>query len=118
MTVESSIFDTLKGLVGNRVFPDFAPFGTATPFIVYSQSGGQVIRPVANVVPDKKNGLFMINVWADTRAQAASIALSVEQAMIEATVFNARPLEAPTSINDPDLSRFGTSQSFTIWSSR
>ena len=40
MTIETAIYDALKGLVGNRVFPDFAPLGTVRPFITYEQAGG------------------------------------------------------------------------------
>lgn len=118
MTVETAIFDALKTLVGNRVFPDVAPWETARPYITYQQIGGQVIRPLDRVVPDKKHGIFQVNVWADTRADAAAMALQVESALIQAAAFLCKPEGAPIANHEPDLNRYGTIQDFSIWSSR
>jgi len=118
MTIESDIYDTIKGLVGNRVFPDVAPWETARPYITYQQIGGQVIRPLDRVVPDKKHGIFQVNVWADTRAEAAAMALQVEAALIQSTAFICKPDSAPIANHEPDLNRYGTIQDFSIWSSR
>ena len=101
MTVESDLFSTLKALVTNRVFPDLAPLNTPRPFIVYSQVGGQAIAYLENTMPDKKHGRFQIDVYADTRAACAAVALQVEMVMTAATAFQARALSAPTSSSHP-----------------
>ena len=115
MSVESDLYDTLKGLVGNRVFPDFAPFTTARPFITYQQIGGGVIRPLGGEVPHKKNARMQINIWADNRASASSISAQVEDALRVASVFVAKPESALNSMYEEDLKIYGAAQDFSIW---
>lgn len=118
MTVESDIFDQLKGLVGNRVFPDFAPVSTQRPYITYVQIGGEAVSFIENALPSKKNGMYQVNVWAQTRADSAQVALQVEAALVVASVFQARPMSAVISDYDPDIPVYGTRQDFSIWSDR
>lgn len=118
MTIESDIYDTLKGLVGNRVFPDVAPFSTTRPYITYQQVGGTPIHYIDPTLADKKHGLFQINVWAETRSQAASLALQVEAAFIAATAYQARPAGGLVAQHEPDLNLYGTMQDFDVWSTR
>lgn len=118
MSVESDLYDALKGLVGNRVFPDIAPFDTPRPYITYQQLGGRVINYTDPSLPDKQNGEFQINVWGDTRASVAALMLQVDAALRGAAAFVARPLAAPVSRHEPELERYGALQDFSIWSSR
>jgi hypothetical protein len=118
MTTESTIFDTLKSLVSNRVYPDVAPAGAATPYITYQQVGGEALAYVENTLPSSKNGRYQVNVWATTRAAAAALALQVEAALVQASAFQARAVGAPAATLDMDLSLYGTLQDFTIWSTR
>lgn len=118
MTVESDLYTLLKGLVGDRVYPDVAPLSTPRPYITYQQIGGQVLSYVGPEVPSEKNGSFQINVWADSRLAAAALALQVEAAFIGATVFVASPESAPIAQHEPDLNLYGTIQDFSIWSNR
>lgn len=118
MSVESDIYTTLKGLVSNRCFPDFAPLGTVRPFIVYEQTGGETLAYVEGVLPDKKNGRFEIGVYADSRALCASIALQVESAMAAATVFQATAIHAPISDYEGELKIYSSLQNFSVWSAR
>lgn len=118
MTVESSLFSLLSPLAGGRVFPDVAPLSTPRPYITYQQIGGRVLAPLSGTVPDKQHGLFQVNVWADSRAAAAALALQVESAFRQATVFQAKPDSAPIAQHEPDLSLYGTIQDFSIWSLR
>lgn len=118
MTVESDIYNTLKTLVSNRVFPDIAPISTVKPYITYSQIGGEAISYIENTVPDGKIGRFQFNVWADTRASASSVMLGVEAALITATAFAARPIGASSSSYDYDMALYGSMQDFTIASTR
>jgi hypothetical protein len=117
MTVESDLYDTLK-VICARTFPDVAPFDTPKPYVTYQQIGGDVIRPLANVVPDKENGEFQVNVWAETRVSAKALIKQIEAALIVATTFQARPVSAPSSDYDHDNLVYGALQSFSIWSTR
>lgn len=118
MTIESDLFDAVKGLVSNRAFPDFAPLATALPYITYTQIGGEPASFVENTVPSKKNGRFQVNVWGTTRASCSSLILQIESALVTATAFQARPVSAASSDYDHDMALYGAMQDFTIWSTR
>ncbi len=118
MTVESSLYDTLKGLVSNRCFPDFAPLGTVRPFITVEQAGGEALSFLDGTLPDKKHGRFEIGVYADSRASCAAIALQVEAAMAAATAFNASAIHAPISDYAPDVKIYSSTQNFSVYSTR
>ncbi|HEV2612540.1 MAG TPA: DUF3168 domain-containing protein [Noviherbaspirillum sp.] len=116
MTVESDIFNLLKGLAGNRVYPDRAPADTARPYIVYQQAGGESIAYVENTLPDQENARFQIAVWADTRMAAKALIKQVEAALVTTTMFQTKALGASVSTMDEEL--YGSRQDFSIWSSR
>ena len=118
MTVESDLFDTLKGLVSNRCYPDFAPVGTVRPFICFEQTGGDAMHYLEGTLPDKKHGRFEMGVYADTRAACAALALQVETAMAGATVFVATALHAPVSDLAQDVMIYSSTQNFSVFSTR
>ena len=118
MTVESNIYDAVKGLVANRVFPDVAPSGTALPYITYQQVGGDAPTFLERSVVPKKNGSFQLNVWATTRAEAATLILAIEAALITATTFQAVPRAAPIAGYAEEPATYGYLQQFSIWSDR
>lgn len=118
MSVEADIFAALKGLVGNRCYPDFAPLGTVRPFICFEQTGGEAVSFVEGTLPDKKNGRFEIGVYADTRAACAALALQVESAMASATAFQATAIHAPISDFAADVGIYSSTQNFSVWSTR
>lgn len=118
MTVETDILAALTGIVSGRVFPDIAPVKTARPYITFQQIGGQTLQPLDNSLPDKKNGRFQVDVWASTRLQAAAIALQVEAALVGSVVFTCRAIGAHANRHEPDDGLYGTTQDFSVWSSR
>lgn len=118
MTVEAKIFALLAPLVEERVFPDVAPFGTARPYVTYQQIGGEVISTLGREVPNKQHGFFQVQVWCDTRLNAAALALQIEDAFRTATAFQAAPVSAPIAHHEPDLGLYGTQQDFSVWSDR
>ena len=118
MTVEADIFDTLKGLVSNRCFPDFAPLGTVRPFITYEQAGGEALSFVDGTLPDKKHGRFEVGVFADSRTQCASIALQVEAAMAATTAFQCTAINAPISDYASEVKIYSSTQNFSVFSTR
>jgi len=118
MTVEADIFATLRTLVSDRVYPDFAPVGAARPYITYHQIGGQATQFMERALPSLKNGHFQISTWGDTRAQVASISGQVETAMVQATAFQCDVLAAPIARYDEEVPIYGAHQDFSIWSAR
>lgn len=118
MSVESDIFATLRTLVSDRVFPDYAPVGTARPFITYHQTGGQATQFMERALPSLKNSHFQISTWGDSRAQVASISGQVEAAMVQATAFQCDVLAAPDASVDFEVPLYGAHQDFSIWSAR
>jgi hypothetical protein len=116
MSLESSIFDALKALVSNRVYPDVAPENTARPYITYQQVGGEAVNFVDTATtPSKKNARFQINCWADTRAAAATLAGQVEAAIRGVTTINPTVLGAPVAVFDLETKLRGTRQDFSVW---
>ena len=116
--LEQTLFTILGPLVGNRVFPDTAPFTTPKPYITYQQVGGDLIKPLGKSVPDKQNALVQINVWEDTRVKAKELALDIEDAIRTSELFNGQPDSGIIATNEPDLKLYGTRQDFSIWYSR
>jgi len=114
MTFEADLFTLLK-LDCDRVFPDFAPVSTPRPYCTYQSIGGQVINPLGNEAPGKRNSEIQVNVWADTRASALTLSRAIEDRMRGATAFIGRPLSAPTSDFDADIPVYGCLQSFSCW---
>lgn len=103
-----------------RVFPDFAPQGTACPLVTYSHFGGPVVDYLDNTVADKRSTLMQISAWATTRRESIELIRSIEAAMRAASVFTATPPDEPFSTVEQDVQpvRYGASQVFEIWSSR
>jgi hypothetical protein len=112
--VEGDLYNTLNTLVANRCYADIAPAGAAKPYITYQQVGGEAINFLEQVtIPTKKNARFQINVWADTRIQASTLAAQVENAM-------RLNLALQTTVEGAIVSRYednlyGTRQDFSVW---
>lgn len=118
MVIEEKINTLLSPLFADRVFPDVAPFGTVTPYCTYQQVGGDVINTLSGDMPDKQNGRFQINFWADTRLNAASLKKPIEDAFCGAETMQASPESAAIAQHEPDLNLYGYRQDFSIWSDR
>jgi hypothetical protein len=102
----------------SRVYPDVAPAGVARPFVVWQQIGGDLVRPLANDVPDKRNAYIQVAVWSETRIEANTLSLQIEAALINATAFVARQQAALAATFDEDTTLRGARQDFTIWATR
>lgn len=118
MTVEADIYTLLRGLVGDKVYPDTAPLGTPPPYIVYQQVGGRTLQYLGREVPNKKNGRFQVSGWAGTRKAASALQLAIENAFMTATTFQAEPLGSPVATSADELPLKGSRQDFSIWSDR
>lgn len=115
MTVESNVFDALKTLVTNRVYPDVAPSGAVKPYITYQQVGGQAANFLESATVGLRNGRFQINTWATTRAEAMSLCRSAEDAMVTSATLRAYVLGAPVSTYEEDTLLYGARQDFGVW---
>lgn len=119
MTIEKDIFDALKTLVSNRVYPDVNDAPTVTtPYIVYQEIGGEDPVFLEQAEPSKENGRFQVVYWATTRAVSKALAKQGETAMTMSTTFQAKPIGGKTSVIDDDTKLRGTRQDFTVWSDR
>jgi hypothetical protein len=114
MTLESQIFDALKGLVANRVFPDVAP-DAVLPYITYQQVGGQAVNFTDGTIPDRSNARIQINVWAATRLEASRIGAEAEGAIRAATALQPTVLSARVGLYDDETKARGTMQDFDLW---
>jgi len=118
MTIEEDLGALLGGLVATRVYPDVAPFDTPRPYLTYQKIGGSPINYTTDELPTTQHSLVQINVWADSRVAASTLARQVENTLRQATSLTARPEGEPISQHEPDLGRYGTLQDFSIWSAR
>ena len=117
MSLESDLYAALAA-VCPRVYPDTAPDNPVRPYVTWQQLGGAVITPVADEVPDQENAFVQVNVWADTRLEAKTLAKAIEAALITSAALNARPQAAATSTMDDEVRLYGCAQDFSIWAPR
>jgi len=116
VTIESTIFDALKVLVGpdDRVFPDNAPAGTATPYITFQQVGGASINFLDGSDPGKGIPRFQVNVWAKTRGQAKSLMKQATAALRAVAVLQTTVEGEPTAVYEEDTQLRGMHQDFSF----
>lgn len=115
MTVEAMIYAALRGLVGDRVYPDYAPENTPRPYITYQQIGGASINFLDATNPSKANSRMQISVWADTRALASATVASIEETMRALEALQTEVLGQPMALNDPITKLRGFAQDFSFW---
>lgn len=119
MTVETALFDLLKGLVTDQVYPDTAPTPLpARPYITFQQIGGKSKRFLDGGIPSKRNVRMQLNWWCDTRLAASALGKQIEDALAAATTLTAEPLSEATSLHEEDLSLYGAQQDWSIWIDR
>jgi hypothetical protein len=115
MSLESLIFDALKGLVSNRVYPDLAPEGEPPPYIVYQQVGGNPTNFTEGTSPALKNGRVQVAVWSTTRVQASTLMDQAAAALRATTALNTTVLYEKVSDYDSDTKLRGARQDFSFW---
>lgn len=115
MSLESLIFDALKGVLASRVYPDVAPEGVEAPFGTYQAVGGGAVNYVEASVPDRQNARVQVTVWAATRTEASLIGKQVEDALRLALPLQTTVLTARRSVYEEDTRRRGSMQDFDFW---
>jgi len=114
MTVEAEIRRAVAPMVEDRVFPDEAPPDTSLPYVTYSQIGGRPLTFLAGL-PDKRNGRFQFNVWANTRDEANALMRAIADALELDSVLQATPLGELAGALEPETKLRGATQDFSIW---
>lgn len=113
--IEQDLFNALKGLVSNRVYPLVMPQSPTYPAIVYNRiavnaqnvlEGGSTIDQVR----------FQVDTYATTYAGAKTIAAQVRVA-VEAASFKGT-LQSDQDFFEPDINLYRVSQDFYIWEKR
>ena len=115
MSVEATIFNALKHLVANRVYPDMAPESISRPYITFQQVGGRSVNFLSGDLPDKRNSRFQINVWADSRLDAARVAKQVDDTLRQVNALQTTVLSEPIATVEPETRLYGTRQDVSFW---
>lgn len=115
MSVEATIFNALKHLVANRVYPDIAPESVRRPYITYSQVGGKSVNFMSADLPDKRNSRFQFNVWADSRLDATKVAKQIDETLRQVKALQTTVLSEPVATVEPETRLYGTRQDFSFW---
>lgn len=117
ITLETLLSDTLKTLC-DRTFPDAAPEGTATPYVVWHILGGRTVQYVEGQLATRRNALVQINVWHESRAVANQLSLDIEAALVAHTTLRAEAQGGLQSAYDEDVELRGSMQDFSMWADR
>ena len=111
MTIAADI-TTLIEAICPRVFPVVAPTNTERPYVTYQFIGGEVINPLDNSAPGKRNVTVQVDVWAETHKSANELIGQIEDAM---RPMPARPVSAAFNDYDHDMNVFSAQQEYTLW---
>jgi len=116
VSFESDLFDAIKVLVGNRVFPDVAPISTTRPYVTYQKVGGDAVNYLESVHPVRRHARVQVNCWASTRIATAALARSVEVALVQSTTLRAYVNGAVVDLYEEEVTPplYGTRQDFSI----
>lgn len=115
MTVEADLFSRLTSLVSGRIYPAEAPFGAATPYIIYTQRGGDSVTFMESTVGSKKNALIELTAWSTTYAEVTELMRDIEDSLVTSTTLRAMPTGALWATYDAETKLYGTLQEFSIW---
>jgi hypothetical protein len=115
MDQDELIYQALKGLVANRVYPDIARPDAQAPFITHQDVGGEAVNFLDGAPPGKANTRLQVNVWAKTRAEARAIAYQVELALRGVHELSTEVLGSLMTTADQATGYRGTVQHFSIW---
>jgi hypothetical protein len=111
--IEKDIFDELKSLVGNRVYPLVAPQNVTLPFIIYTRisntpqnviEGGSTIDQVR----------IQVDTYASTYDGVKTTSLQVRDAMISSSAFKAS-MQMEQDFFETEVDYYRVSQDFYVW---
>jgi hypothetical protein len=117
INLETMLAAALKPLC-ERAFPDVAPEGTATPYVVWHILGGRTVQYVEGALAARRHALVQINVWHESRAAANRLSLDIEAALVAHASLRAEPQGGLQSAYDEDARLRGSMQDFSMWADR
>jgi hypothetical protein len=112
--LEEALYGLLNPLAAGGASPDVTPDTPVFPCITYQQVGGETYQYVEKALPDHRHARVQINVHAESRLQASTIAREIERALIESPLV-AQAYGAFVSTYEDTLKIYGTRQDFGIW---
>jgi hypothetical protein len=121
VTIAASLFNTLGGhaglstLVGARVYPDIAPMGVASPYVVWSEVGNAPQNNLSGAAPDTHNYRVQVVALAATALQARNVAAQIRLAMAAATEFKSIEVDYASTDFEEGSKVFGVRVDFSIW---
>lgn len=113
-----SVLQTALAALCARTFPDVAPSGTPTPYVVWHMYGGQAVTYTEAQTADRRNAFVQINVWDASRSECNALALQIEQVLTTHQLLQAEAIGALTSAYDEDTDLRGAMQDFSLWAER
>lgn len=114
MTIEAKLYAVLSPLFGGRVFPDFAPAGTAKPYCTYQQVGGTPVEFMEGAVASKDNARMQVNVWSNSRLEAMNKMREVRAKLVAPPILATTQGAAVAEFDETNQLR-GARQDFSIW---
>jgi len=105
----------LGALVGARIYPDVAPIGVASPYVVWSEVGNTPMNNMAGGTPDMNNYRVQIVCLALTAASARDVADQVRAAMTTASGFKALEVDYGSTDFEDGSKVFGVRVDFSVW---
>lgn len=117
MSLETDLMALLQSICP-RIHTDFAPFGSATPYLTFQHIGGESLRYADNSAMDKRFPLIQINAWAKTRMEALTLIRQVEEALCASSAFQTEPQGDSVSTYEPDTKLYGSIQRFEVFGDR
>ena len=117
LTLEDQLTAVLQALCP-RVYPDIAPTGTASPYVVWHMYGGQAVAYVEGPQAARRNAHVQINCWAASRGAANTLSLQIAQALHAHPTLQAQALAALQAAYDEDTGLYGALQDFSLWADR
>jgi hypothetical protein len=110
--IEIDIFDRLKGLVSNRVYPIIMPQNPTLPAVVYTRITNTPINVLGHQ-PTLDQVRVQIDVWANTYKESKTLAKSVRNAM-ETASFSAT-LQSDDESYEPETGLYRVSSDYYVY---
>jgi hypothetical protein len=103
-----------------RVFPASAPVNTQRPFVTWEHIGGDPLRYMEGSAAPQRLALLQVNTWANTKAEAMTLALAIEDALCVASAITARPNGAARGDHSDEVepALYGALQEFEVLGTR
>lgn len=113
-TLEAQLHQALQALCP-RVYADAAPQGTATPYVVWHQIGGQATQYTEGAMAPQRNAWVQINVWHTSRLLCNQLSLDIEAALVAHPALQVEVQSAISAAYSEDAQLSGSMQDYSIW---